>query len=111
MEKYYDRHPVNLSTATLLTSRFWAASEDLRQNILFIGADDICAELNCYRRKHIHSPNIDRLASEGVLFECAYRASAGLRLEKTSIISLNYDLEWVTKYIARFESWVCCPIP
>jgi hypothetical protein len=28
--------------------------------------------LNCYGQKHIHSPNIDRLAASGVLFERAY---------------------------------------
>ncbi len=41
-------------------------------NILFIAVDDLRPELNCYGKTHIHSPNIDRLASEGLLFERAY---------------------------------------
>ena len=43
-----------------------------RPNILIIGIDDLRTELNCYGATHIHSPNIDRLASEGTLFERAY---------------------------------------
>ena len=41
-------------------------------NVLFIGVDDLRPELNCYGATHIKSPNIDRLAAEGVLFERAY---------------------------------------
>lgn len=43
-----------------------------RPNVLFIAVDDLRPELACYGREHIHSPNIDRLAGEGVLFEKAY---------------------------------------
>ena len=43
-----------------------------RPNVLIIGIDDLRTELNCYGATHIHSPNIDRLASEGTLFESAY---------------------------------------
>ena len=43
-----------------------------RPNVLIIGIDDLRPELNCYGATHIHSPNIDRLASEGTLFESAY---------------------------------------
>lgn len=43
-----------------------------RPNVLFIAVDDLRPELNCYGRSHIHSPNIDRLARTGVLFERAY---------------------------------------
>jgi iduronate 2-sulfatase len=41
-------------------------------NVLFIAVDDLRPELACYGKKHIHSPNIDRLAASGVLFERAY---------------------------------------
>lgn len=43
-----------------------------KPNILIIGIDDLRPELNCYGAEHIHSPNIDRLASRGTLFEHAY---------------------------------------
>lgn len=41
-------------------------------NVLFIAVDDLRPELKCYGKQHIHSPNIDRLAASGVLFERAY---------------------------------------
>lgn len=62
---------VNLVVATL----GWALASTAtagRPNILFIAVDDLRPELNCYGRTHIHSPNIDRLASGGVLFERSY---------------------------------------
>lgn len=43
-----------------------------RPNVLFIAVDDLRPELACYGNQHIHSPNIDRLARTGVLFERAY---------------------------------------
>jgi len=35
---------------------------------LFIAIDDLRPELGCYGKDYIHSPNIDKLASEGVVF-------------------------------------------
>lgn len=37
-------------------------------NVLFICVDDLRPELGCYGNDHIVSPNIDKLASEGVVF-------------------------------------------
>ncbi|PQO28249.1 sulfatase [Blastopirellula marina] len=43
-----------------------------RPNVLFIAVDDLRPEIGCYGMSHIHSPNIDKLASEGTVFERAY---------------------------------------
>ena len=43
-----------------------------RPNFLFIAVDDLRPQLGCYGHKQTLSPNIDRLASEGVLFNRAY---------------------------------------
>ncbi|MBD3378604.1 sulfatase-like hydrolase/transferase [candidate division KSB1 bacterium] len=40
-----------------------------KPNILFIVVDDLRPELGCFGEEHIISPNIDRLAAQGVRFE------------------------------------------
>ena len=43
-----------------------------KQNILFIGVDDLRPLLNSYGNNQMHTPNLDKLASEGVQFNQAY---------------------------------------
>lgn len=50
----------------------FAAGATPRPNVLFIAVDDLRPELGCYGVGYVKSPNIDRLAARGVLFERAY---------------------------------------
>ena len=43
-----------------------------KPNILMIIVDDLRPQLGCYGHKETYSPNIDRIAAEGTLFENAY---------------------------------------
>jgi arylsulfatase A-like enzyme len=58
-----------------LTLHCAAAEKGLKPNIIFILADDLgINDLACYGRKDHNTPNIDRLATEGLRFTSAYCA-------------------------------------
>ncbi len=59
-------------------------------NVLFIAVDDLRPELNCYGNSQIVSPNIDRLAENGVLFQHAYCQQAICMASRASIFSGYY---------------------
>ena len=43
-----------------------------KPNILMIAVDDLRPQLRCYGVVQVHSPNLDRLASQSLLFKRAY---------------------------------------
>lgn len=52
------------------------ARQTEKPNILFILCDDMgYGDLGCYGQRYIHTPNIDRMAAEGMLFTQAYAGS------------------------------------
>ena len=50
-------------------------AEDAPMNVLFIMADDLNNDLGFYGNTEIYTPNLDKLASEGVFFNRAYSQS------------------------------------
>jgi arylsulfatase A-like enzyme len=61
-------------------------------NILFILADDLgYADVSCYGRRDFTTPNIDRIAAEGVRFTQAYANSAVCTASRVALITGRYQ--------------------
>lgn len=56
-------------------------------NVLFIAVDDLRPELGCYGAAHMKTPHLDRLASQGMLFERAYCQVAVCNPSRSSVLS------------------------
>lgn len=75
-----------LSSFVLLHSSFAA-----KPNVLFILCDDIRPDaVGAYGSKHVKTPNIDRLASEGVLFKNTFCTTSLCSPSRGSILSGLY---------------------
>jgi arylsulfatase A-like enzyme len=73
--------------AILLSLAASTCSAAPKLNVLFIAVDDLRPELNCYGVEQIRSPNIDRLASRGLLFERAYCQVSVCNPSRNSLLS------------------------
>jgi arylsulfatase A-like enzyme len=73
-------------TFLLACSGGWAAGAG-KPNVLFIAVDDLRPELGCYGKTYIKSPNIDRLAQAGLVFERAYCQQAVCSPSRTSLMT------------------------
>ncbi|MEQ8303129.1 MAG: sulfatase [Cyclobacteriaceae bacterium] len=58
-----------------------------KPNVLFIIVDDLRPELGCYGNTQIKTPNFDRLASEGTLFNRAYCQVAVCAPSRASVMT------------------------
>ena len=78
-------------TIYLFTAMFGPAAinaeEPKRPNILFLISDDLRCDLSCYGTPIIKSPNIDRLASEGLVFKRAYCQQAVCSPSRSSVMT------------------------
>lgn len=70
------------------SSVFKGASDRANQyNVLFVSIDDLRPALGCYNDPMAKTPNIDRLAREGLLFERAYCQQAVCNPSRASLLT------------------------
>ena len=89
----------------LQNSSFLLADQNAkRPNILFIAVDDLRPELSCYGSKLAVTPNIDKLARRGRLFERAYCQQAICHPSRTSLLTgTRPDTNGITHNYVNFR--------
>ena len=76
-----------IAAACLVAAISASAAEPTRPNVLFIAVDDLRPDLGCYGETRIKSPQIDRLASQGLVFDRAYCQQAICMSSRASLLS------------------------
>jgi len=74
----------------VLAAAGWAGGPCLaaeRPNVLFIAVDDLRPEMGCYGNTVVKTPNLDRLAAHGILFNHAYCQQAVCSPSRTSLMT------------------------
>ncbi len=71
-------------------------------NILMIIVDDLRPQLGCYGASETLSPNIDRIASEGTLFETAYVQVPVCGASRASLMTVLYPTS--TRFVTYYSS-------
>lgn len=98
-----NRHVVAL--ACLFGAIAGSAAE--RPNVLFIVADDLGAHLGAYGHPDVLTPNIDRLARKGIVFNRAYCQQAICNASRASLLTgLRPDTIGVYDLAAHFRGKV-----
>lgn len=81
-----------------------AESSQKKPNVLFLVVDDLRPELGCYGKNYIKSPNIDRIAKKGVVFDRAYVQQSVCSPSRTSVMTgMRPDTTKVWDLVTNFR--------
>lgn len=87
-----DRRTLLGAAASTLALPALARDKGQKPNILFIMADDLgYADLSCYGRRDYETPQLDKLARQGMKFTSAYANSPVCSATRTALITGRYQ--------------------
>lgn len=75
------------SVAAFTICALTAAAVPQKPNVLFIAVDDLRPEMGCYGNTVVKTPNLDRLAARGVVFNGAYCQQAVCSPSRSSLMT------------------------
>ncbi|MDY0100185.1 MAG: sulfatase-like hydrolase/transferase [Bacteroidales bacterium] len=82
---------LELGLASVLTVNANAQQTQKRPNILWISTEDMSPHLGCYGDKVARTPNIDRLAAQGILYSSAFTTAAISAPVRAGVITGMYQ--------------------
>ena len=95
---------ITLAALAAFTSCAFAAPE--RPNVLFVIVDDLNCRIACYGDPVAKTPNLDRLAARGVLFDRAYCNFPLCNPTRSSVLSGQYP---TTTGVLDNKTWLVPP--
>ena len=101
--------PRRFLTLFILASTLAApASAESRPNIILLLADDLgYADLSCFDSPAVQTPNLDRLAIEGIKATHFHAASAVCSPTRASILTGRYPLRFnITQHFNDVDRWL-----
>ena len=90
---------------SLLPCTGWASEARSQPNIILMFIDDMgWADFSCFGNKDAETPNIDRMAAEGIAFEQFYVNAPICSPSRVAISTGTYPQRWrITSYLAHRE--------
>ncbi|MEE2642780.1 MAG: sulfatase-like hydrolase/transferase, partial [Planctomycetota bacterium] len=76
----------------LAFATFTTAQGEERPNILWISCEDISPNLGCYGDDYARTPNLDRLAGQGVRFDRAFTHAGVCAVLRSGVITGVYPI-------------------
>ena len=80
----------NLPLSGLTTLTLYEPAKSTRPNVLLIVSEDTGPHLGCYGDRNIRTPNLDKLATQGVRWDRAYVATPSCSESRSSILTGLY---------------------
>jgi N-sulfoglucosamine sulfohydrolase len=98
----------------LATQSFAADMAKTRLNVLLIVSEDTSPHLGCYGDTTVPTPNLDRLATEGIRFTRAYVTTASCSESRSSLFTglyphQNGQIGLATHNFSMYRSWPNIP--
>jgi arylsulfatase A-like enzyme len=80
-----------LALAAIVTAASFAAADSKKPNIVFILADDLgYTDLACYGSQYYETPNLDRLAAQGLKFTHGYTCGPNCQPTRAALMTGQY---------------------
>jgi iduronate 2-sulfatase len=76
--------PILFACSTVLSA---CGAQARPLNVLFIAVDDLRPEIGAYGIEHIRTPNMDRLAAQGMIFTRAYAQYSSCNASRSSLMT------------------------
>src|SRR4051794_35506960 len=77
----------------------FGAAPEQRPNIVFIVAEDMNPDLGCYGNRFVHTPNLDKLAADGVRFTRCFTHAPVCAPSRSGMITGMYPISFGTHHM------------